>query len=105
MNQSLRSLTFDELLAYTAGETEKWRRWLAEQPASVLEIPVSTGRTATVRGLIHHIIVVERRYTDRLRGEPISNFDDIPRAPTEKTFEVWEDARRRLKEWLMTATD
>jgi uncharacterized damage-inducible protein DinB len=102
---TLNNLTFDELLGYTAGETEKWRQWLATQAPEVLEIPAGTGRTATVRGLIHHIIVVERRYTDRLRGEPVSKYEDIPADPIEKTFEVWVETRRRLKEWLATATD
>jgi hypothetical protein len=64
----MHGLSFRELADYTAAETHRWRDWVAGQSPDVLELPVGTGRTATARGLIHHIIVVERRYTDRLRG-------------------------------------
>ena len=98
-------ITFRELLRYTESETHRWRDWLATQPAAVLDLPAGTGRTATVRGLIHHIIVVERRYVDRLRGEPVVSYDDVPKEPIEATFAVFDDARRRLDRWLGSATD
>jgi uncharacterized damage-inducible protein DinB len=98
-------VTFNELLRYTAQETERWRQWLATQPPEILELPAGSGRTATVRGLMHHIIVVERRYVDRLRGEPVLGYDDVPREPIEAMFAVFTDARRRLDEWLSTATE
>jgi len=99
------ALTFRELLEYTRRETEHWHRWLAAQPAVVLDLPVGTGRTATVRGLIHHTIVVERRYTDRLRGEPITNYEDIPSDSLDALFAAFADTRTRLDAWLDRATD
>jgi uncharacterized damage-inducible protein DinB len=98
-------ITFRELLRYSESETNRWRDWLATQPPGVLDLPAGTGRTATVRGLIHHIIVVERRYVDRLRGEPVVSYDDVPKDPIAATFEVFTDARRRLDLWLAQATD
>jgi uncharacterized damage-inducible protein DinB len=100
-----RALTFRELLDYTAGESERWRRWLAAQPNEVLELPVGTGRTATVRGLVHHIVVVERRYADRLRGEPVTSYEDVPSDSLDALFDTWTDARARLEAWLASATD
>ena len=100
-----RTLTFRELLDYTAAETEHWRRWLAAQPAAVLDLPVGTGRTATVRGLVHHIVVVERRYTDRLRGEPVSSYEEVPSEPLDALFGAFTDGRARLDAWLASATD
>jgi uncharacterized damage-inducible protein DinB len=99
------ALTLRELLDYTRAETEHWHRWLAAQPPEVLDLPVGAGRTATSRGLIHHIIVVERRYTDRLRGEPVTNYDDVPAEPLDALFAAFSDARTRLDEWLASASD
>lgn len=99
------ALTIRELLDYTRVETEHWHRWLAAQPPAVLDLPVGEGRTATVRGLIHHIIVVERRYTDRLRGEPITSYEDVPSEPLDALFAAFADTRRRLDEWLSSASD
>ena len=105
MPPSAGSLTLRELLDYTRVETEHWHRWLAAQPPEVLGLPVGEGRTATVRGLIHHIIVVERRYTDRLRGEPVSSYEDVPSEPLDALFAAFADTRTRLDEWLASATD
>ncbi len=99
------ALTFRELLDYTRAETEHWHRWLAAQPPEVLDLPAGTGRTATVRGLVHHIIVVERRYTDRLRGEPVSNYADVPSEPLDTMFASFTDTRARLEQWLQSAAD
>jgi uncharacterized damage-inducible protein DinB len=99
------ALTLRELLDYTRLETEHWHRWLAAQPPDVLDLPVGTGRTATVRGLIHHIIVVERRYTDRLRGEPITRYEDVPSDSLDVLFATFADTRTRLDAWLERASD
>ena len=102
---STHGVTFRELLDYTAAETERWHRWLAAKPAAVLDLPVADGRTATVRGLVHHIIVVERRYIDRLRGEPVTDYEAVPSDSLDALFAAFADARGRLDEWLASATD
>lgn len=104
-SRSAPALTVRELLDYTRAETEHWHRWLAAQPPAVLELPAGAGRTATVRGLIHHIVVVERRYTDRLRGEPVTNYEDVPNAPLDTLFAAFSDTRGRLDAWLASASE
>lgn len=99
------ALTFRELLDYTRAETEHWHRWLAAQPREVLDLPAGTGRTATVRGLVHHIIIVERRYTDRLRDEPVTSYADVPSEPLDAMFATFADTRARLEQWLQSAAD
>lgn len=101
---STPALTIRELLDYTRAETEHWHRWLATQPPDVLDLPVGVGRTATVRGLIHHIIVVERRYTDRLRGEPVTTYESVPSDSLGALFATFSDTRERLDAWLASAT-
>jgi uncharacterized damage-inducible protein DinB len=101
----MSGLTFRELLDYTAGETLRWRDWLAKQPPAVLDLPVGTGRTATVRGLIHHIIVVERRYTNRLRGEPVTTYESVPSDRMDELFRLFERGRHDLDAWLASASE
>jgi uncharacterized damage-inducible protein DinB len=100
----MHGISFQELVDYTETETHRWRDWLAKQPPEVLALPVGTERTATVRGLIHHVIVVERRYIDRLRGQPVTKYEAVPTDPA-VMFRVFDEARADLKAWLATATD
>jgi uncharacterized damage-inducible protein DinB len=102
---STSSLSLRELLDYSTAESLKWRDWLATQPPEILELPAGTGRTATVRQLIHHIVVVERRYADRIRDEPVTTYEDISNESIEALFGAFTDARRRLDEWVMNASD
>lgn len=99
------SLPLRELLDYSTAETLKWRDWFAAHPSDILELPAGTGRTATVRQLIHHIVVVERRYADRIRNEPVTTYEDVPSDSTEALFGAFADARRRLDEWVMNASE
>jgi uncharacterized damage-inducible protein DinB len=101
----MHGLKFRELLDYTAIETVRWRAWITKQPPELLELSVGTGRTATVRGLIHHIVVVEIRYTNRLRGEPVVEYDAIRKDPIAATFRHFDEGRVQLEQWLASATD
>ena len=102
---STAALTFRELLDYTAAEHAQWERWLAARPASVLDLPVGTGRTATVRGLIHHTFVVERRYADRLLGDEPTPYESVPADDVATLFAAGREARAKLERYLAGATD
>lgn len=100
-----QGVTFRELLDYTAGEAARWHRWLAAQPADVLDLPAGEGRTATVRGLLQHIFAVERRYADRVLSEPVTPYESIPTDSVEALFAAGREARVRLERYLAAATD
>lgn len=100
-----QSITFRELLDYTAGETERWHRWLERQPADVLDIRLGEGRIATIRDLVQHIFAVERRYADRLQGREVSGYDVIDPKSVESLFAGGREARARLEQYLAGATD
>lgn len=99
------ALSFRELLDYTAAETAHWHRWLAAQPDDVLDLPIGEGRTATVRGLLQHIVAVERRYADRLLGEPVTSYEAIDTTDVGTLFAAGAEARERLEHYLAGATD
>ncbi len=102
---TLAALTLPELLAYTTVETRAWREWLAGQPPEILDLTAGIRRTATVRQLIHHIVVVERRYADRLRGMPVTDYDAVRADTLDELFDAFEEARRSLANWVDRATE
>jgi uncharacterized damage-inducible protein DinB len=105
MQTTTQALTFRELLDYTAAETDRWHRWLADQSTSVLDLPVGEGRTATVRGLLQHIFAVERRYADRLLGQPVSPYEVVNPESVETLFAGGREAREMLEQYLTHAGD
>jgi uncharacterized damage-inducible protein DinB len=67
MPDHLDGLAFHELLAWTAGENERWHRWFAAH-ADLLDLPYAEPPLGTVRALIGHIAFVEHRYAAILSG-------------------------------------
>jgi len=96
-------LTFAEMMEYTAGETERWHRWLREAGPAPLEIRVGEGDRATVLEIIHHVFAVERRYADRLHGAPVTGYDAIPREPLDALFAAGREARAELARFVENA--
>ena len=94
------SLTYDELLRYTAEEREKWRRWLLERP-DALEIPVQPeARFSTVGRLIDHIFLVERRHLQRLRAEPVAESTGLTGHNAAPLFDYGASVRRELEQFV-----
>lgn len=96
-------LTFHEMLAYVGSETERWRAWLNEQDPAVLGLPFGEGSRGTVGDLIVHIFAVERRYADRLLGDPVTAYETIPRQSVDALFDFAADGRDRLRRFIDTA--
>lgn len=104
----LHSLTFAELLQWERAELDAWAQFFDAHPHA-LDLPFAPGpgddpRMATVRGVVHHVVAVERRYADRLAGAPVTPYDAIPAAPTTALFDAARDANARLARWVADAT-
>jgi uncharacterized damage-inducible protein DinB len=101
---ALDGIPFAMLLAYRDAETDRWRDWLDRHPAA-LDVPIGTGRTATVRGLIVHILAVELRYAERLLGRRVTAYEELEPATTDEIFAIGRRARAMIDEFLATADD
>ena len=94
------SLSYDELLRYTAGEREKWRTWLAVHP-DAMELAVQPdGRFPTVGKLIDHIFLVERRYLQRLMQEPLADATGLTGSNVAPLFDYGASVRRELEQYV-----
>jgi uncharacterized damage-inducible protein DinB len=65
------TMTFDELLDWTAEERAKWLPWLTAHPKALDVLLQPGGRFPTVASLIDHIFLVEHRHTARLAGRDL----------------------------------
>jgi uncharacterized damage-inducible protein DinB len=100
----MKSIEFAELLRYNAGEARKWRNWLKKQPASVLDLPIEIyGKTA--RDLLLHIFAVELRYGQRLTGQAVSAYEDLPKNSLDAIFGIGTRAQALLTKFLDSVTD
>jgi uncharacterized damage-inducible protein DinB len=99
----LSGLSMNELLDYTDWERTKWLEWLRQRPRGILEIgagPGGEGRFEKVGQLVRHIFSAERRYVERLSGQPLTDPDTIPADDLEALFQFGQRSRRELRELL-----
>lgn len=94
----MMTLTFDELLRYTAEERDKWRSWLVAHP-EVMEAPLQPGaRFVTIGKLIDHVFLVERRHLQRLNGDPVSESTGLTGNNAPPLFDYGASVRRELEQ-------
>src|SRR3974390_876027 len=105
MSASKAQISFAELLGANETETQKWRQWFDEQPASVLDVPLSIALAKRVREFLLHIFAVELRYAERLTGAPISEQETLTPGRGGELFGIGERAKGMYRGYLATATD
>ncbi|HEX9937648.1 MAG TPA: DinB family protein [Longimicrobium sp.] len=98
------ALGFRELMAYTDGETRRWEAWFRQAGPSALDVSLGEGRWNRVGELVYHVFMVERRYAERLLGEPVSPYADPPPRSLDEIFAVYPEARGRLERFVENAT-
>jgi uncharacterized damage-inducible protein DinB len=97
------ALSFRELMAYTDEETRRWEAWFRQAGPAALEVSLGEGKWKTVGSLIYHVFMVERRYAERLLGEPVTAYAAQPPAELDEIFAVHHEARGRLERYLAQA--
>lgn len=99
------ALSFRVLLEYTSIEQHHWHDWFLGN-AEAWQIPFASPPMATIGGLVNHIFGVELRYTQRLRDERVSEWEELVRhASIEDAFLLGDNARALLVDFLTNAPD
>jgi len=101
------SLGIDELIRYTNGERAKWKAWFLEHPSSALDAQVQReGDFSDVWRLMHHIVLVEKRHTQRLKQEsPLMEQIGVPRHDVTALFAFGRTVREELSGFIHSASD
>ena len=101
------SLTIDELIAYTGGERVKWEQWFQKHPPAALDAPVQReGDFNDVWRLMHHIFLVEKRHTQRLKQEsPLMEQIGVARHDVSLLFTFGRTVREELQGFIGSAGD
>jgi len=103
----LVDVTMNDLLDYTDWERQKWFEWMRQQNQEVLEItagPHGDGRFEKVGELVRHIFSAEKRYVERLSIRPITDTATIPSDRIELLFQLGQQSRRELREFIEVIT-
>ena len=98
-------LAVNDLLNYTDWERRKWSEWLRERGGQVLTVnagPHGDGRFQSVGELMRHIFSAEKRYIERLSDRPITDTAAIPADDLDAIFELSQQSRRELREFIET---
>ena len=99
------TLSYDELLRYTAGERSKWRAWFDAHPQAV-DAPVQPGgRFPTVGKLIDHIFLVERRHVQRLTDETLTAETGLSGSNAAPLFDYGASVRRELEHFVRSLAE
>jgi uncharacterized damage-inducible protein DinB len=98
------ALRYETLLELTSTEHHLWHQWFLER-APAWDVPFATGRMATIGKLVLHIFAVELRYTQRLLGEEVTQWEEFSQTSIEDVFELGENARAQLVQFLTTAPE
>jgi len=101
------TLGIDELLGYSGEERSKWEHWFAGQPPPALDASVQRGaRFTTVWSLMDHIFLVEKRHTQRLKGDPrVDGETGVAHPDVEALFAYARAAREELARFIHTTPD
>ncbi|HKR29932.1 MAG TPA: DinB family protein [Terriglobales bacterium] len=97
-------LSADELLGFYFAETQRWRGWLAANQ-KLLDLPIDIAQAKTVRDLVLHIVAVDLRYAERLLGEKVSDYEELPASTLAELFSTADRAREKLERFVGQAND
>ena len=98
------ALSYKTLLELTSVEHHRWHDWFVAHPKA-WELAFASGRMATVGGVVHHIFAVELRYTQRLRDQRVSEWDEFRESSLEEIFALGDNARAQLVEFFTSAAE
>jgi uncharacterized damage-inducible protein DinB len=98
------ALTYKALLELTSTEHHRWHEWFAEHEEA-WAVAFASGRTATIGGMVLHIFGVELRYAQRLLDQRVTSWEEFTQTTVEEVFEVGEQARGLLVQFLTTAPE
>ena len=97
------AVTFEDLLADFELTTAKWKGFFAANPAAA-DVATDIAGSGTIGGLVSHIYMAAVRSSERLLGEPFSDFKGTARNLA-GAWDLERKATANLRRFLATAND
>ena len=98
------ALTADELLNFSATETQRWHEWFTAHPGT-LDLPIDIAQASSVRELVLHIVAVELRYAQRLLGEQVTEYHQLPSDSVDELFSTSKRSAEMLRKFARQSDD
>lgn len=98
------SISFAELLDYTDDETRRWSAFFRAHPAA-LDVATDVRGTKTIRELVIHIFEAEQYFGNAVLGEPAPDFKSFPKSSLDEIFAIGEQARRKMRDFVSSASE
>ena len=99
------ALSYGFLLEFTSVEQHRWHDWF-ESNAKAWDVSFAAPPMATVGALVNHIFSVELRYTQRLRDEAVTDWQELlAYTSLEDVFAFGDNARALLVDFLTNAPE
>lgn len=98
-------IRIQELLAYTNWERTRWRDWFGNMGTAPLEVLTHGERHKNIAELIQHIFAVELRYVQRIKGEPLTPYNQMPKDSAEALFDFGIESRVAFQELINSIRD
>jgi uncharacterized damage-inducible protein DinB len=93
------ALTASELLHWNDVTAKRWQKLLSDHPEAP-DFPCDIYATETLRGVIRHLVAVELRYAQRLGGEQVTEYKDVPDGNVELLFSLHQTAIDKFRALL-----
>jgi uncharacterized damage-inducible protein DinB len=101
---SVAAVTFEELLADFDLTAARWKEFFAANPGAAA-VPTDIARSGTIGGLVWHIYAAAVRLSERLLGEPTSDFASVTVKDIAGAWEMHARATAKLRSFLAAADD
>ncbi len=99
------ALSYDFLLEFTSVEQHRWHEWFEANPKA-WQVSFAAPPMGSVGALVNHIFSVELRYTQRLRDEAVTDWQELlVYTSLEDVFAFGDNARALLVDFLTNAPD
>jgi uncharacterized damage-inducible protein DinB len=92
-------LTVTELMQWSDETAQHWQKLLSVLPEA-LDFECDIYGARSVRGLLRHIVAVELRYSERLSGEPVTPYEQVPDGSADMLFGLHRQAFERFHKLL-----
>ncbi len=93
----MQALSVQELQAWNERTSQGWKALLTAHP-EVVSFPCDIYRPQTVAGLLQHIVAVELRYAERLKGLPETSYEQVSSDSAASLYAVHDEAMKLLSE-------